>query len=99
MNDFNAKVEARSSGEWIVEVVNVGDNVVICVDNSTNDSFQILLVDKGMHTIQESFKDDGNNEYVEGDVDCVEFGMINYFQIVILTCLAMTNPLPIIFHI
>jgi hypothetical protein len=39
MNDFNAKVEARSSGEWIVEVVNVGDNVVICVDNSTNDSF------------------------------------------------------------
>jgi hypothetical protein len=66
MYDSNAEVEARSSREWIAKVVNVGDDV--CVDNSTNESFWILLVDKGMHTIQESFKDDWNNEYVEGDV-------------------------------
>lgn len=39
MNDSDVKVEARSSGEWIVEVVNVGDNVVVCADNSTNESF------------------------------------------------------------
>jgi len=25
------------------------------------------MVDKGMHIIQESIKDDWNNEYVEGD--------------------------------
>ncbi len=68
MNDSNAKVEAGSSGEWIVKVVNVGNNVVVCAHDYTNESFQILLVDKGMHTIQESFKDDGNNKYVEGVV-------------------------------
>jgi hypothetical protein len=39
MNDFDAKVKARSSGKWIIEVVNVGDNVVVCADKSTNESF------------------------------------------------------------
>jgi hypothetical protein len=39
MNDSNAKVEAGSSGEWIVKVVNVGNNVVVCAHDYTNESF------------------------------------------------------------
>jgi hypothetical protein len=33
------KLRLGSSGKWIAKAINVGDNVVVCVDNSTNESF------------------------------------------------------------
>ncbi len=39
MYDYKEEFEAKLGGEWIAEVVQVGDNVVIRVDNFTNESF------------------------------------------------------------
>ncbi len=50
------KLRLGLGGKWITKAINVGDNFVVRVDNFTNESFWILLVDKGMHIVQESFK-------------------------------------------
>jgi hypothetical protein len=50
------KLRLGSGGKWITKTINVGDNVVVCVDNSTNESLWILLGDKGMHIVKESSK-------------------------------------------
>jgi len=43
----------------MVEDVHVGDNVVVKCDVATNEDYQILLCDKGLHMIQHGFKDVG----------------------------------------
>jgi hypothetical protein len=57
MYDFKEEFEAGLGGEWIAEVVQVGDNVAIHVDNSTYESFWLMIVDKVVHTIFASFID------------------------------------------
>lgn len=57
MYDFKEEFEARSGGEWIVEVVQVGDNVVICANNFTYESFWLMIVHKGVHIVFTPFKD------------------------------------------
>jgi hypothetical protein len=39
-----------------------------------------MLVDKGVHTIQTSFTDGCNNEYVEGDVVLLGLPMVEQFH-------------------
>jgi len=66
MYDYEEEVEVGSSGESIVDVVQIGNNVDIHANNGTYETFWIMLVDKEVHTIQTSFTDGCNNEYVEG---------------------------------
>ncbi len=39
MYDSAVEIKVGLGGEWIAKVVNVGDNVVVCANNSTNESF------------------------------------------------------------
>jgi hypothetical protein len=61
MYDSKEEIEARLVGEWIADVVQIGDNVVL-TNNGTNETFWIMLVDKGVHTVQTSFTDGSSNE-------------------------------------
>jgi hypothetical protein len=67
MFDPNEKVECGIGGEWIVNVVCVGDNVAVITNNKTNEQFWLLLVDKTIH-VHESFEDEWGNSYVKKDV-------------------------------
>lgn len=57
MYDFKEEFEVGLGGEWIVEVVQVGDNVAIRADNSTDESFWLMIVNKGVHTVFAPFID------------------------------------------
>jgi hypothetical protein len=39
MYDSEKEVEARLGGEWIANVVHIGDNVVVHANNGTNETF------------------------------------------------------------
>jgi hypothetical protein len=56
MFDLNEEVECGIGGEWIANVVCVGDNVVVIANNETNEQFWLLLVDKTIHVVHESFE-------------------------------------------
>ncbi len=56
MFDLNEEVECGTGGEWIANVVCVGDNVVVIANNETNEQFWLLLVDKTIHVVHESFE-------------------------------------------
>jgi hypothetical protein len=64
----NEEIENGIGGEWIVDVVCVGDNVVVVADSEKGEQFWLLLVDKLVHVVLESFTDAWGNSYVEGDV-------------------------------
>ncbi len=68
MFDLNEEIESGINGEWITNVVCVGDNVAVIAKSKTDEQFQLLLVDKMVHIVHESFKDEWGNSYVEGDV-------------------------------
>jgi hypothetical protein len=45
-------------GEWTAYAICVGDNVAFIADNEIDEQFWLLLVDKTVHTMQESFEDE-----------------------------------------
>ncbi len=55
--DLAKEIEYGSGGELIVDVVLVGDNIVIKVNESTNEIFWFMLVDKCVHVVEEDFTD------------------------------------------
>jgi len=57
MIDFDEEIESDTSGEWIVDGVYVGNNVFIITDNETNEEFWLLLMDKIIDIVEESFDD------------------------------------------
>ncbi len=61
MYDSDEKIEAGIGGEWIANNLHLSDNVL--VPTPTNKPFWLMLVDKGVHTILESFEDGDKNEW------------------------------------
>jgi hypothetical protein len=55
MYNFDKEIEVGTSGEWIVVNLVPCDNVAI--PNDTNDSFWIMLIDKGPHFVESNFQD------------------------------------------
>lgn len=68
MIDHDEEIENNTSGEWIIYGVYVGENIAIIIDSETNEQFWLLLVDKVVHSVEESFEDQWGNSYVEGDI-------------------------------
>jgi hypothetical protein len=65
--DLNNKIEASTGGEWIVDALYIGDNVVVRAQ-SEDEAFWILLVTKLPHTVVDAFTDPSGNMYVPRDV-------------------------------
>jgi hypothetical protein len=65
--DLDEEVEAGSGGEWISEDVSIGNNIAIRADSTDDESFWIMLVDKGLHVVQTEFTDPSGSLYVHGD--------------------------------
>ncbi len=86
MIDFDEDIESDTSGEWIVDGVYVGNNVSIITHNETNEQFWLLLMDKIIDIVEESFDDQWGNTYVGGDI-----GTRSYMHVVILTFLKMIS--------
>jgi hypothetical protein len=68
MFDLGEEVECGIGGEWITNAVCVRDNVAVITNIKTNEQFWLLLVDKMVHVVHESFEDRWGNSYVKGDV-------------------------------
>jgi hypothetical protein len=63
MYDFNKELYAETDVEQICEDVQVGKNVAVPTD-LTNEPFWILLCNKAIHVVQESFLDAWDNSFV-----------------------------------
>lgn len=68
MFDPNEEIEIVMGGKWIIDVVCIEENVVFICDNDMDERFWLLLVDKTIYIMQESFEDRWGNSYVEGNV-------------------------------
>jgi hypothetical protein len=66
MYDSNEEIESGFGGEWIVENLCPSDNVIVPI--TTNESFWLMLVDKGAHVVVISFKNVDGNEWIEMDI-------------------------------
>jgi hypothetical protein len=66
MYDSDEEIEAGTRGEWIAKNLCPCDNIV--VPTNIDEPFWLMLVDKGPHSILESFKDNDQNEWTIGDV-------------------------------
>jgi hypothetical protein len=64
--DNDKEIEDGIGGKWIVDNLHPSDN--IGMPTLTNKSFWLIMVDKGVHTIFESFEDVNMNEWTIGDV-------------------------------
>ncbi len=61
------EINYGNGGEEMAKDVHIGDNVAIRCQTSTNEDYQILLCDKGLHMIQEGFTDSWGQEWFLGD--------------------------------
>lgn len=68
MFNLDEKIKSGIGGELITNAVCVGDNVAIIAKSETNEQFWLLLVDRTIHIVHESFEDEWDNFHVEGDV-------------------------------
>jgi hypothetical protein len=66
MYNSDKKIKTSFKGEWIVDNLYPGDNIVVPID--VDGPFWLMLVDKGAYIVQESFIDDDENEWIVGDV-------------------------------
>jgi len=53
--------------ELIAEDVFVGNNIAVRAESSDVEAFWIMLVDKGLHVVQNPFTDASGSEFVPGD--------------------------------
>jgi len=58
----NEDIEFGIRGEWIVDDVQMGDNIVV-PSNDSNDPFWIMLFTKCVHVLQKNMLDGWNNQY------------------------------------
>jgi hypothetical protein len=68
---FNLELEARDDGDMEFEATNVeiGDNVIIIANELENgDPFYILLCNRPLHRCQDTFEDEWENIWYEGDM-------------------------------
>jgi hypothetical protein len=66
MYNSDENIDTNFKGEWIVDNLYPGDNIVIPTD--VDGPFWLMLVDKGPYIVQESFIDDNENAWIVGDV-------------------------------
>jgi hypothetical protein len=64
--DNDKEIEDGIGGKWIANNLHPSDN--IGVPTLTHEPFWLILVDKGVHTIFESFENTDMNEWTIGDV-------------------------------
>jgi len=60
MYDPNEDIEAGIGGEWIVDNLHPGDNVAI--PTTIDEPFWLMLMEKGVHVVDESFTNYDGNE-------------------------------------
>jgi len=65
--DSDEDVEAGLGGEWIAEDVSIGNNIVVKTNSVDDETFWIMLVDKGIHEVDCEFTDPSDSSYVLGD--------------------------------
>jgi hypothetical protein len=51
MFDLNEEIDSGIGGEWIANVIWVGDNVDVIVESGIDEQLWLLLVDKMVHII------------------------------------------------
>jgi hypothetical protein len=66
MYDPNEEIEASTGGEWIVDNLHPSDNIIIPI--TINEPFSLMLVEKGVHVVDNSFIDYDGNEWTQGDM-------------------------------
>jgi hypothetical protein len=66
MYDSDEEIKTRIRGEWISNNLRPCDNFV--VPTPTDEPFWCMQMDKGTHTILESFENDDKNEWTARDV-------------------------------
>jgi hypothetical protein len=54
-------------GETMVDGVAIGDNIVMSCESSNGEQFWLLLCDKPMHVVTNTFTNTLKNTYYEGD--------------------------------
>jgi len=65
--DSDDKVEAGSGGEWIAEDVSIGNNIADRANFVDDETFWIMLVDKGIYEVECEFTDPSGSSYVPSD--------------------------------
>jgi hypothetical protein len=85
MYDSEEEFHSESRFEQICEDVQVGENVAVPTDLA-HEPFWIVLCDRAIHIVQESFTDAWDNSFVVGDVvirgyyyECMQEGSRSYF--------------------
>ncbi len=68
MIDLDEEIKNIIGGEWIANGIYVGDNFVVIANSETNEQFWLLLMDKVLHNVEDSFGNQWGNSYVEGDI-------------------------------
>jgi hypothetical protein len=66
MYDSDEEIEVGTRGEWIVNNLHLGDNIVVLTP--IDEPFWLMLVDKGAHIVLKSFEDGDKNEWIARDV-------------------------------
>jgi hypothetical protein len=67
MYDSDEQIEVGTWGEWITNNLHPSNNVV--VPTLIDEPFWLMLVNKGVHTVLESFEDGDKNEWTTRDVE------------------------------
>jgi hypothetical protein len=62
----NEEIEASIRGEWIVDNLHPNDNVVIPI--TIDEPFWIMLVEKSVHVVDNSFTNFDGNEWTQDDM-------------------------------
>lgn len=55
-------------GGSIADAIKVGENVAVRVDPTSDESFWLMLIDKGVHVVDVAFTDDAGQEYLPGEM-------------------------------
>jgi len=97
MYNSNEDIVAGSKGEWIVQNLCLGDNIIVPI--VTYEPFWLMFVNKGAHVVVTSFKNVMVKNGQKGTLLCEAFGTDNYNQEVILTLHVMIKLLPSYFPI
>jgi hypothetical protein len=56
----------------------VGDNVVVCESSTLDESFWLLICDKHVHCLKESFMDEWNKPSMKAIMSLEGYGMSNF---------------------
>ncbi len=66
MYNSNEDIVAGSKGEWIVQNLCLGDNIIVPI--VTYEPFWLMFVDKGAHVVVTSFKNVDSEKWTKGDI-------------------------------